>query len=168
MLAAGAVEAAAFHVAFLLPRLRLAFDQRSQCEKRMKELLKKLAEPDNDDQGEKRGQRDVNVILSYPGLGTRIAATLLAEAEQALSARAYNVLRSYSGAAPVTRQSGNGRGYVAYDLYREAMDCYEKARKLAPPGVDDPILRWNTCARLIEKNPHVRPAPEDAGEHMLE
>jgi transposase len=106
VLAPGAVEAAAFHTAFLLPRLRLAFDQRAQCEKRMKKLLKQLAEPNSEDQGEKCGQRDVNVILSYPGLGTRIAATLLAEAEQALSTRAYNVLRSYAGAAPVTRQSG--------------------------------------------------------------
>ena len=71
-------------------------------------------------------------------------------------------------ATALLEQGGGGRGYVAYDLYREAMDCYEQARKLAPAGVDDPILRWNTCARLIKKNPHVRPAPEDAGEHMLE
>ncbi|MBA3883224.1 MAG: hypothetical protein H0X73_11030 [Chthoniobacterales bacterium] len=40
----------------------------------------------------------------------------------------------------------------AYDLFREAMECYEKAEKIRPPGNDDALLRWNTCARIIEKN----------------
>ena len=71
-------------------------------------------------------------------------------------------------ATALLEQGGGQRGYVAYDLYREAMSWYEKARQLAPPGVDDPILRWNTCARLIKRNPHVRAAPDDPGEHMLE
>lgn len=71
-------------------------------------------------------------------------------------------------ATALIAQGGGRRGYVAYDLFREAMTCYEKARDLAPPGVDDPILRWNTCARLIDRNSHVRPAPEDPSEMMLE
>ena len=71
-------------------------------------------------------------------------------------------------ATALLEQGVGRRGYVAYDLYREAMNWYEQARKLAPADVDDPILRWNTCARLIKKHPHVRPAPEDTGEHMLE
>jgi hypothetical protein len=40
----------------------------------------------------------------------------------------------------------------AYDLFREAMHCYEKAEAIRPPGNDDTILRWNTCARIIERN----------------
>ena len=71
-------------------------------------------------------------------------------------------------ATALLEQGGGRRGYVAYELYREAMGWYEKARTLAASGVDDPILRWNTCARLIRKYPHLRPAPEDPGEHMLE
>lgn len=71
-------------------------------------------------------------------------------------------------ATALLEQGGGRRGYVAYELFREAMDWYAKARKLAPEGHDDPILRWNTCARLIKRHPHVMPAPHDPSEHMLE
>ena len=43
-------------------------------------------------------------------------------------------------------------GYWAYDLFREAMDFYEKAEAISPPGNDDALLRWNTCARMISVN----------------
>lgn len=44
-----------------------------------------------------------------------------------------------------------GREY-AYDHLREAMDWFEKAQAFHPDGNDDAILRWNTCARIIENN----------------
>jgi hypothetical protein len=37
----------------------------------------------------------------------------------------------------------------AFEWLREAMSWYEKAEAIRPPGNDDAILRWNTCARLI-------------------
>jgi hypothetical protein len=40
------------------------------------------------------------------------------------------------------------------------MDLYEEAERHRAPGEDDAILRWNTCARLIERNPHARPSGE--------
>ncbi len=40
----------------------------------------------------------------------------------------------------------------AYGLFREAMEHYEKAEAVRPPGNDDALLRWNTCARIIAKN----------------
>jgi hypothetical protein len=48
-------------------------------------------------------------------------------------------------------QGGHASAW-AYDLLREAMECYEKAEAIRPPGNDDAILRWNTCARIIEQN----------------
>lgn len=42
--------------------------------------------------------------------------------------------------------------YIAYDLFREAMLCYEKAESLRTAGNDDPILRWNTCVRIMTQN----------------
>lgn len=36
-------------------------------------------------------------------------------------------------------------GYLAYDLFEKAMNCYDKAQPLSPPENDDAILRWNTC-----------------------
>ncbi|MEO6393926.1 MAG: hypothetical protein ABIP75_18885 [Pyrinomonadaceae bacterium] len=44
-----------------------------------------------------------------------------------------------------------GREY-AYDHLRDAMHWFEKAQSIHPPGNDDAILRWNTCARIIQNN----------------
>lgn len=51
----------------------------------------------------------------------------------------------------------------AYGLFREAMSCYEKAEAIRPPRNDDALLRWNTCARIIERNKLV-PREEDRTE----
>ncbi len=49
-----------------------------------------------------------------------------------------------------TLNSGNpGSNFDAYEWYIEAMELFEKAQTLAPPSNNDPILRWNTCARII-------------------
>ena len=53
-----------------------------------------------------------------------------------------------------------GSGVIAYHWLREAMSQYEKAEALRPPGNDDAILRWNTCARLIMRTRHLMPAEE--------
>jgi len=58
------------------------------------------------------------------------------------------------------RQVGPGGGASAYHALREAMDHYEKAIHSAPPGNDDAVLRWNTCARVIMQNPDIRPLAE--------
>jgi hypothetical protein len=48
-------------------------------------------------------------------------------------------------------------GQGAYALVREAMDLYEQAEKLRPPGEDEAILRWNACVRLLERVPELTP-----------
>ena len=50
--------------------------------------------------------RDVTILRSLPGAGRVVAATMLAEASEALAERDYRALRSYTGVAPVTWQSG--------------------------------------------------------------
>ena len=45
-----------------------------------------------------------------------------------------------------------GCRFQAYDLFREAMDWFEKAEAIRPRDNDDALLRWNTCARIIERN----------------
>jgi hypothetical protein len=49
-------------------------------------------------------------------------------------------------------QGTPGSRHYAYDGFREAMSWFEKAETLRPAGNDDALLRWNTCARIIEKN----------------
>ncbi len=43
-------------------------------------------------------------------------------------------------------------GVGAYELFRQAMDCFEQAEASRPAGNDDAILRWNGCARIITRN----------------
>ena len=38
-------------------------------------------------------------------------------------------------------------------LFQEAMGHFEAAEKISPPRNDDAMLRWNRCARLLEKLP---------------
>src|SRR5262249_815538 len=42
--------------------------------------------------------------------------------------------------------------FIAYELFRQAMNWFEKAEAIRPPGNDDAILRWNACARIIMRN----------------
>jgi hypothetical protein len=52
-------------------------------------------------------------------------------------------------------------GYASYQWLRTAMDWFEKAEPLRATGNEDPILRWNTCARMIRRNEELRPKPQD-------
>ena len=64
-------------------------------------------------------------------------------------------------------QGTPGSIHYAYDGLREAMDWFEKAEAMRPPGNDDALLRWNTCARLIAKN-RLEPREEENIEPPLE
>ena len=61
-----------------------------------------------------------------------------------------------------------GCRFQAYDLFREAMSWFEKAEAIRPPGNDDALLRWNTCARIIERNRLVPREEEEPVEFPLE
>ncbi len=70
------------------------------------------------------------------------------------------------GKAKLTRRMQDG-GFIAYEWLRDAMDHYEKAEAICPPGKVDAILRWNTCARLIIHH-NLKPRDENYIEHPLE
>ncbi len=58
-------------------------------------------------------------------------------------------------------QRAPGAGFVAYEWLREAMTWYERAEALRPEGNDDALLRWNTCARMLNESPHIVPRGEE-------
>jgi hypothetical protein len=58
-------------------------------------------------------------------------------------------------------RAGPGVGAVAQGGFRRAMTLYEKAEGLRPPGNDDALLRWNACARQLERLPGVESAQEE-------
>jgi len=96
--APGTVQAAQRHLAVLLPRLRLAHQQRAECATLIEDVLERL--------GEQQEHRDVPILRSLPGVGRVVAATMLAEASRLLAARDYHGLRTHTGVAPGTKQSG--------------------------------------------------------------
>lgn len=57
---------------------------------------------------------------------------------------------------------GPGALYGAYEWFRRAMDYFEEAEKIRPTGDDGALLRWNTCARILNQRRDVQPAPETA------
>jgi hypothetical protein len=66
------------------------------------------------------------------------------------------------------RQSIPASGAMAYESFREAMDWYEKAESMRPAGNDEAILRWNTCARVLDADDDLRPRPAEQYEPALE
>jgi transposase len=140
-LAPGSAEAASEHALLLLPRLRLIRKQRLDIASRMEKLLDELTEPASETNDHRLDRpTDVAVLRSLPGVGRVVAATLLAEASQAIADRDYHALRSYAGVAPVTRQSGNKKIVVmrrgcnnrlrnaVYHWSRLATVCDERSR----------------------------------------
>lgn len=53
----------------------------------------------------------------------------------------------------------------ATEWLREAMSFFERAEAIRPPHNDDSVLRWNTCARLLE---HLPQAHGDLQEEPLQ
>ena len=71
-------------------------------------------------------------------------------------------------AAATLRRGSPFAGFEAYDSFREAMEWFEKAETLRPPGNDDAILRWNTCARMLMRDSSLRARPAENVEVLLD
>jgi hypothetical protein len=56
-------------------------------------------------------------------------------------------------------------GLNAYEMFVKAMECFERAEKVRPAGNDDAILRWNGCARVINRN---RLGPREMADDFIE
>ena len=80
----------------------------------------------------------------------------------------YTGIASERSGQAYLHRGGMGSGSMAYDALRNAMTWYEKAEDIRPSGNDDAILRWNTCARLINTHSHLAPHAESAYEPALE
>ena len=140
-LAPGSAVAAEAHARVVAKRLELANEQLAEARGRLGQLLAGLAsepaeagrEPSEDAPGQPEPPRDAAVLLSLPGVGTTVAATLLAEAPDALRNRDYHALRCFCGVAPVTRRSGKSllvvRRLAAHGRLRDA--AYHWARVAA-------------------------------------
>ena len=113
--APGAVEAAVTHVELVVERLVLVNRQLDRARRALDELVGRLAETASTDDSDASAEDepasskqppDAAILLSVPGIGTKVAATLLAEGGDAVERRDYAALRCLCGVAPVTKRSG--------------------------------------------------------------
>ncbi|MHB1328768.1 MAG: hypothetical protein ACYC2K_11260 [Gemmatimonadales bacterium] len=57
---------------------------------------------------------------------------------------------------------------LATDWYREAMGWYEKAEAVRPQGNDDAVIRWNSCARILNAHPEMTSKLDEPAEVVLD
>jgi hypothetical protein len=125
-------------------------------------------EPDNQ-------QALVTLLLACTELFDEELPENVREAERAVGKLSDEYARVYYGGIVFERKAKTqlkrgtaGMGHAAYESLRRAMSLYEKAEAIRPPGNDDALLRWNTCVRLLERHPHLTPAPRESTELPLE
>ncbi len=106
-LAPGVREGIRVRIADLVEQLRIVHAQRRKAEQRLTQTLEVMTADQPTERT--REHHDATILQSLPGIGTRIAATMLAEAARPLRDRDYHALRVLGGTAPVTKQSGKSR-----------------------------------------------------------
>ena len=95
------------------------------------------------------------------------ARALLPQLEGEYAKAYYSGIICERRATALLRRGRPGSGAVVYDWYRQAMEHYQRAEGLRPEGNDDPLVRWNTCARTITRR-GLKPAPARAEATFLE
>lgn len=121
--AAGVPEAASKRIAMLLPVLRIAHKQRTECSRQLKALFATFAKETDSPE---KSHHDAALLLSLPGIGVHNGAVMLTEAHQALQHRDYQAMRRLAGVAPVSRRTG-GRSKRPQVQQRQA--CNRRLRE---------------------------------------
>jgi transposase len=108
--ALGVAEAAMAHIRLAIERLELVINQLRECDRKLDELTRQFRGADESNrEGQSSGQRDIEILLSMPGIGRIVLAALLARAATPIRERDYQKLRALSGVAPVTIKSGKAQ-----------------------------------------------------------
>ena len=71
----------------------------------------------------------------------------------------YGAIISERFAKRKLRDAHPGARGLAFGHLQEAMALFQQAEKLAPPGNDDAVLRYNACVRMIDR--HGLTAPQE-------
>lgn len=128
-----------------------------------------------------------DVLAVDPGNGRALVVRLLAVTDQFPSgpalARARGMLADlpddysrayYKGlvderaAKAMLRRGGIAVPHAAYELFRDALEAYDEACRLAPPDNNEAVLRWNTCVRILRAHPELTPEAGGGQELMLD
>lgn len=106
--APGTTAAAIRHARVAITQLRVVEAEQRQVRREIETTLETM-EASSPEGGE---PRDAAILRSLPGVGKIVAATVLAEAPQAIAERDYAAFRAHAGVAPITRRSGRRKTVV--------------------------------------------------------
>lgn len=86
------------------------------------------------------------------GVTDKEALTLLPKLQDNYQRAYYRGIILERMAKAALGRSSHGNQFDAYEWMEEAMEAFEEAAKVRPPGNDDALLRWNACVRTIERH----------------
>jgi hypothetical protein len=96
------------------------------------------------------------------GVAAQLALDVVRELADPYERAYYSGIVHERRAIAMFRHSDYRSGEAVYALLRHAMEWYDKAEELRPPGNDDAVLRWNACVRFLQKYPQL-----DRGEDLV-
>ncbi len=65
-------------------------------------------------------------------------------------------------------QGGPGGGVAAHDWFVKAMEAFDEALAADDPKSNEAVLRWNSCARILNSRPDVKADESSEGEMLLD
>lgn len=65
------------------------------------------------------------------------------------------------------QEGGRGAQHAVHEWISKAMDHFNKAEALRPPGNDDSLLRWNTCVRFLRQHPQYAELEQEVAEPLM-
>ena len=98
------------------------------------------------------------------GSGNDLAAAraVLTELSDPYQCAYYGGIICERWAKAIYARHAHGSGDAVHHWLSEAMKLYASAEGLRRPGDDDALLRWNACARMLERHPELL-KPHQAG-----
>jgi len=102
------------------------------------------------------------------GASSKAAMELIPRLEGGYAQRYYSGIVCERMAFAALAGTSHAAGHIAYDWFVRAMEHYEAAAAVHPPDNDDALLRWNTCARVMDARSDVHEGHEDPTHPMLE
>jgi hypothetical protein len=102
------------------------------------------------------------------GSGAQLAKEVLHQLKDPYHRAYYHGIICERQAVAQLKRGAPQAGFVSYEWLEDAMHWYQAAEAIRPPGNDDAILRSNTCVRLLERHPEIKPRLEETFEPSLE
>ena len=102
------------------------------------------------------------------GIPVSDAQSILASLESEYDKAYYAGIICERRAKALMDVGSHGSGFIAYDWFLQAIRLYERAATIRPKENDDAILRYNTCVRILKRNPDLKPSPDERIELPLE